>query len=73
LDAFGAFTSNPVDPARRVYAHTETMYDVFRTGAVDGKYVSEDFRVCRQLREPGLTIHVTDAVRATHFGMHGCR
>lgn len=50
-----------------------TMYDVFRVGAVDGRYVSEDFWACGKLRELGFTIHVTDAVQVTHYGMHGFR
>ena len=43
------------------------MYDVFQVGVLDGVYLSEDYWVCRQLRELGFDIHVQlDAVTQHH-------
>lgn len=43
-------------------------YDVFRTGAVDGEYLSEDFWVCATLRRLGFDIHVDPTIVTTHHG-----
>lgn len=45
-------------------------YDVFRQGVVDGQYVSEDYRLCDDLRLLGFEIFVDLAVRTRHFGMY---
>lgn len=49
------------------------MYDVFRVGVVDDNYLSEDYWLCKELRELGFPIHVTDGPEITHHGMHGFR
>lgn len=45
-------------------------FDVFRQGVVDGQYVSEDYRVCDDLRMLGFDIFVDLAIRTRHFGMY---
>lgn len=69
-----------VDDARsagRVYRNStmgagareaELFYDVFRTGVVNGEYLSEDYWVCRVLRGLGFTIHVNPMVVTRHHG-----
>ncbi len=47
--------------AQRVYedgGNGSIQYDVFRVGAVDGDYLSEDSWVCHELRQLGFLIHV---------------
>ena len=44
-------------------------YDVFRQGSVEGAYVSEDYQLCRDLRNLGFDIHVDLGIRTRHFGM----
>lgn len=46
------------------------VYDVFTVGTVDGAYDTEDWSMCRQLRELGFTIYVDPTVRASHYGVH---
>ena len=53
--------------------HVEAMrgveqYDVFRTGVVDGEYLSEDYWVCRELRRLGFAIHVDPVIVTRHNG-----
>lgn len=43
-------------------------YDVFRAGAVDGEYLSEDYWVCETLRRLGFAIHVDPTIVTTHHG-----
>ena len=43
-------------------------YDVFRAGAVDGEYLSEDYWVCATLRRLGFAIHVDPTIVTTHHG-----
>ena len=45
------------------------MYDVFQTGVVDGEYDSEDYFVCRVLRELGFDIYVDPNIPCKHNGM----
>lgn len=49
------------------------MYDVFQVGVVEGEYLSEDYWLCHELSALGHKIHVCDAVKVTHHGMHGFR
>ena len=42
------------------------QYDVFRVGVVDGEYLSEDFWVCRTLRQLGYAIHVDPTIVIRH-------
>ncbi len=59
------------DPSR---ATTDLeMYDVFQVGVVDDNYLSEDYWLCKELRELGYDIHVTDKASITHHGTHGFR
>ena len=46
-----------------------TMYDVFQTGVFDGEYLSEDYYVCRILRELGFDIFVDPSIQVKHNGM----
>lgn len=46
----------------------DVHYDVFRTGVVDGEYLSEDFWACATLRSLGFDIHVDPAIVTTHHG-----
>ena len=43
------------------------IYDVFRVGARDGVYYSEDWHLCRVLRMLGFDIHVDSSSPCTHF------
>lgn len=47
----------------------EQHYDVFQVGVVEGEYLSEDFWVCRRLRELGFSIYVDPAAVTRHHGM----
>lgn len=69
-----------VDDARadgRVYDRASTLagdagtrvhYDVFRTGVVDGEYLSEDDWACATLRRLGFAIHIDPAIVVRHHG-----
>ncbi len=50
-----------------VDGHT-LMYDVFQVGVIDGNYLSEDYWVCRRLRELGFDIHVQPDAITQHHG-----
>ncbi len=63
-----------------VYARMATLigidnvplhYDVFRAGAVDGEYLSEDYWACMTLRRLGFAIHVDPGIVTTHHGTMG--
>lgn len=43
-------------------------YDVFRCGVRDGEYLSEDYWVCRTLRDLGIPIWVDWSVGTRHWG-----
>jgi len=45
------------------------MYDIFQTGVFDGEYLSEDYYVCRILRELGFDIFVDPNIKVKHNGM----
>ena len=45
------------------------MYDVFKTGVVDGNYLSEDFYTCKTLTDLGFDIFVDTTVQTKHNGM----
>lgn len=47
---------------------TVVNYDVFQVGVRDRTYLSEDFWVCRRLRELGFDINVDLAVGTVHYG-----
>lgn len=46
------------------------MYDIFQTGVIDGEYLSEDYWVCKTLRELGFDIYVDTNVQTRHNGMY---
>jgi hypothetical protein len=45
------------------------MYDIFQTGVFDGEYLSEDYYVCRILRELGFDVFVDPNIKVRHNGM----
>ncbi len=47
------------------------MYDVFRVGVVEDRYLSEDYWLCKELKALGFDIFATDIPQITHFGTHG--
>ncbi|MFA7324384.1 MAG: hypothetical protein WC005_08500 [Candidatus Nanopelagicales bacterium] len=50
----------------------DKIYDVFQVGARDGMYYSEDWHLCRLLRELGFEIHVDSSSSCAHFaGVRG--
>ena len=49
------------------------MYDVFKVGVYDGKYLSEDYYACRTLQQRGFTLHVDLSVKVVHNGMYAFR
>jgi hypothetical protein len=48
---------------------TTEHYDVFRTGVVNGVYLSEDYWACRELRRLGFGIHLDPSIVTRHSGM----
>ncbi len=56
------------DSLRGETSSLKLMYDVFQVGVVDGVYLSEDYWVCRQLRELGFDIHVQPDAYTEHHG-----
>lgn len=45
-----------------------THFDIFQTGVQDGVYWSEDFWVCRKLRNLGFQIMCNTTIKTTHMG-----
>lgn len=45
------------------------MYNVFKTGVVDGEYLSEDYWACKTLKKLGFEIHVDTTVETRHNGI----
>lgn len=43
-------------------------YDVFQTGVVDNHYLSEDYYVCRKLRDLGYNIYIDTSIHTRHSG-----
>lgn len=46
------------------------MYDVFKTGVIDGEYLSEDYWACKTLRELGFEVYVDATVETRHNGIY---
>ncbi len=44
------------------------QYDVFRVGVADDEYLSEDYWVCRELRQLGFAIHIDPTIITRHSG-----
>jgi hypothetical protein len=77
-NAVSALVADAIDHGR-VYPATElargledlpAQYDVFQVGVRDGQYLSEDFWVCRRLKELGIPVHADLSIRVKHYGMH---
>ncbi len=51
-------------------APINTQYDVFSVGVIDGQYYSEDFFVCRKLRQLGFDINLCTTIDIRHNGMY---
>lgn len=45
------------------------QYDIFKTGVFDGEYLSEDYYVCRVLRDLGFKVYVDLTCQTRHNGM----
>lgn len=46
----------------------QPQFDVFKVGVRDRDYLSEDFWICRELRDQGLDIYVDSTLRVRHSG-----
>jgi len=46
------------------------MYDIFQVGVFDGEYLSEDYYVCRILRDLGFDVFVDPNIKVRHNGMY---
>lgn len=44
------------------------QYDVFQVGVVDGEYLSEDYWICKRLRDLGFEIHIDPSIPVRHHG-----
>jgi hypothetical protein len=53
---------------RGVELQAPVQYDVFRVGVVGEEYLSEDFWVCRQLRQLGFPVHLDPTIVTRHSG-----
>lgn len=62
-----------VDPLTVGDVPSGMHYDVFRQGATDGKYVSEDYQVCHTLRALGFAVFADLGIRTKHFGTYEFR
>ncbi len=47
----------------------ETHYDIFRVGINNNEYLSEDFWVCKELKELGYEIFADTSVYTRHYGV----
>ncbi len=56
------------NPLTRGDKTSSTHFDVFKTGVFFGEYDSEDFYICRQLRELGFKVYVDLSVQNRHNG-----
>lgn len=45
-------------------------YDVFKTGVYNGVYLSEDYYVCKVLKDLGYDVFVDDKIATVHNGMY---
>jgi hypothetical protein len=62
--------SYAVDPLTVGDVPSGMHYDVFRQGASDGNYVSEDYQVCHTLRLLGFDVFADLGIRTKHFGIY---
>jgi len=56
------------NPLTRGDDPSDKQYDVFQVGVYDGKYLSEDYYVCKVLRELGYKIMVDTSISTRHSG-----
>ncbi len=57
------------NPLTRGDAPSDLHYDVFQVGVYEEQYLSEDYYVCKVLRELGYKIIVDTSIRTRHSGM----
>lgn len=58
------------NPLGRGGVQQETQYDVFSVGTIDNHYYSEDFFVCRKLKQLGFDINLCTTIDVRHNGMY---
>jgi hypothetical protein len=56
------------NPLTRGDAPSDMQYDVFKVGVVDGRYLSEDYYVCKVLRDLGYKVMVDTSIQTRHSG-----
>jgi hypothetical protein len=56
------------NPLTRGDAPSDVQYDIFRVGVVNGQYLSEDYYVCKTLRDLGYKIIVDASIATRHSG-----
>ena len=56
------------NPLTRGDDPSDKQYDVFQVGVYDGKYLSEDYYVCKVLRELGYKVIVDTSISTRHSG-----
>lgn len=56
------------NPLTRGDAPSDVHYDIFRVGVVNGRYLSEDYYVCKTLRDLGYKIIVDASIATRHSG-----
>jgi hypothetical protein len=57
------------------YGNSNTFYDIFKTGVVDGLYLSEDYYFCKLARDCGIELWADTSATLVHIGRHnytGC-
>lgn len=69
VDAIERNNTYGANPFARGDGDPETIFDVFRVGVSDGKYLSEDYWACKTLRELGFDIFVDLKIKTRHHGM----
>lgn len=57
------------NPYAQGSAEGARQFDVFQVGVLDGAYLSEDYWVCRRLRELGFELFADPGVKVRHQGM----
>ena len=66
VDAADQYDAGAISRGTQLHIH---MYDVFKVGVIDGEYLSEDYWVCKTLRDKGFSIYVDASIRTKHSGM----
>lgn len=72
--AVDALIENSEEYSRNPHTRGENKdiphYDVFQTGVFDGEYYSEDYYVCKTLRDLGFDVYVDTKIKVRHNGMY---